>query len=426
MRRVVVTGLGLCSPLGVGVGHVWRQLLQGRSGITALPRTPEYASLASQVVGLVPRGGGGTSAGCFKEEEWVSAAERKSMSLCSVFALCAASEALGDAGWRVESEAQSARTGVSIGCSLPNLEEIASAGRLNDLRRISPYFVPRILTNMPASIVNIRFNLTGPLHSVATACAAGVQSIGDASCMIARGAADVMLAGATEASVHPIAFASFARAKALSTKFNSEPQRASRPFDSQRDGFVISEGAGMVVLEELEHARERGARVYAEVLGYGMAGEAHHITAPRPDGRGAQLSMLATLKDARIAPEDVGHINAHATSTPLGDAAENRAIKSVFNSHARNLLIYAPKSALGHLLAAAGAVELVTAVLAVSEGVVPPTLNLSHTEPEFDLNYVRGEAGVEWKGGEEDHRRIALVNSFGFGGVNATLCIAQL
>ena len=423
MRRVAVTGLGVCCPLGVGVRHVWRRLLEGHSGIVSLPNRPEFDQIPSRVVGLVPQGEG---EGEFNETDWVTPSQRKTMSLSSVFALCASMEALEDARWKPQSEDDSVKTGVAIGSSIAELEELSQACFLlknGQYRRLSPYLIPRALTNMSAGHVSMRFNLQGPNHSVSTACTTGLHAIGDAACMIARGACDVMVAGSTDALVHPIIFAGFCRAKALSTKFNSEPCKASRPFDSDRDGFVLSEGAGIVVLEELDHARQRNAQMYAEILGYGMSGDAHHITAPPEDGRGVQLCMRAALKDAGLAPESVGHINTHATSTPLGDLVENRAIKELFGSHSHNLLISASKSSIGHLLGAAGSVEGIFAILAIKEGVVPPTLNLMNLAPEFDLDYVPHKP-KRWE--SHQRRRIALKNSFGFGGTNASLCVGEI
>ena len=419
----MVTGLGVCCPLGVGVRHVWRRLLEGHSGIVSLPNRPEFDQIPSRVVGLVPQGEG---EGEFNETDWVTPSQRKTMSLSSVFALCASMEALEDARWKPQSEDDSVKTGVAIGSSIAELEELSQACFLlknGQYRRLSPYLIPRALTNMSAGHVSMRFNLQGPNHSVSTACTTGLHAIGDAACMIARGACDVMVAGSTDALVHPIIFAGFCRAKALSTKFNSEPCKASRPFDSDRDGFVLSEGAGIVVLEELDHARQRNAQMYAEILGYGMSGDAHHITAPPEDGRGVQLCMRAALKDAGLAPESVGHINTHATSTPLGDLVENRAIKELFGSHSHNLLISASKSSIGHLLGAAGSVEGIFAILAIKEGVVPPTLNLLNLAPEFDLDYVPHKP-KRWE--SHQRRRIALKNSFGFGGTNASLCIGEI
>ncbi len=423
VRRVAVTGLGVCSPLGVGTRHVWRRLLEGRSGITRLPKAYQLEGMRSQVAGLVPRGSADSQ---LDEEDWVSSSERRSMDLSSVFALRAAHEALEDAQWRPESDVDRESSGVSIGSVASGLDEVLHTFSLlqsGQHHSISPCVVVHVLTNMPAALVSMHYNLLGPNHSISTACATGLHAVGDAASMIARGACDVMVAGGTEACIHPITYAGLCRIKALSTNFNSEPERASRPFDSQRDGFVMSEGAAVVVMEEMEHAQRRGAPIYAEILGYGMSSDAHHIFRPREDGSGVQRSMEMALKDAGLAPESVGHINAHATSTPLGDLAENRAIKEFFGEHAYQLLISAPKAATGHLLAAAGTLETIFTVLAVKEGIAPPTINLESTDPELDLNYVPN-IPVQWVGNGD--RRIALTNSFGFGGTNASLCIGEV
>lgn len=419
-RRVVVTGLGTCCPLGTGVSTVWNKLLNGVSGITSLPKTPEFQQIPSQVAGFVPRGNG---PGEFQESDWISAPERRSTSLSSLYALCAASEALSDAGWWPKSDADCSQTGVSIGSCIQSVHDIQKAGESlagGKYNRITPYFIPLILTNMPAGYVSMRFGLTGPNHSVSTACATGSHSVGDAAAMIRRGACDVMVAGGTEAPVDHITMAGFCRPRSLSTKYNNTPEKASRPFDTGRDGFVISEGAGILVLEELEHAKARKAQIHAEILGYGMSGDAYHIT--QPSGVGAVRAIEASLRDARLTPQAVGHINAHATSTPMGDASENMAIKEVFGDHAHNLLISAPKGSIGHTLAAGGAVEAIFTVLAVRDGIAPPTINLHSLEPEFDLNY-SPNAPVEWNG--DGSVRVALTNSFGFGGTNSTLCIGQ-
>ena len=421
-RRVVVTGLGLCTPLGVGVKRVWQRLLERESGIVNLPDTKEYAGLPSQVVGIVPQG---SQDGEFQEDQWVSSSERRTMSLSSVYALCVADEALKDSNLNVPlTQPESNSVGVCIGSCMPDLQEIVTSGSLvlsGKHRRVSPYFVPRILPNLPAGHVSMRYNLRGPNHAPSTACTTGLHAIGDAAVSISRGLCDVMVAGGTDACIHPLAIAGFCRAKALSTKFNSDPTRASRPFDSKRDGFVFSEGAGVVVLEELDHALSRNCKIYAEILGYGSSADAHHITAPLESGEGAARSMVSALKDASLHPTDIGHINAHATSTPLGDLAENIAIKSVLGDHSSSILVSATKGSTGHLLAAAGSVEAIFAILAVNEGVVPPTINLEEKEQEFNLNYC--ESGPqEWK---TIGKRIALTNSFGFGGTNGTLCIGQ-
>ena len=421
-RRVAVTGLGVCCPLGVGVRTAWQRLLEGHSGLVSL-QGPAYAEIPVKVAGLVPRGTGPDK---LNEGALATPSERRRMSLGTVFALSAAKEALEDARWHPITDADKRRTGVAVGSAGPNLddmEEMMELVRKNQLRRIGPYIVPRTLTNMPAGQISISYGFQGPNHSVSTACTTGAHSVGDAASFISRGVCDVMVAGGTEASIHPYCLAAFHRAKALSTKFNSTPQAASRPFDKHRDGFVMGEGAGILVLEELEHAKKRGANIYAEILGYGLSGDAYHITSPHEGGRGAIHSMQMALADSKLPLSAVGHINAHASSTPVGDAVENRAMKSVFGSHSYNLLVTASKSSFGHLLAAAGAVEAIFTILAVKNGIVPPTLNLKEKEPEFDLNYC-SDGAVQWNktGGK---RRVAMTNSFGFGGTNASLVIGE-
>ena len=425
----MVTGLGLVSPLGVGVTRVWRKLLAGECGIQRIENTTtelDYSNLPCQIAGIVPKG---TEPGELNLRDHVSTSEERMMSMDSVLALAAAHEALHDAQWlpHLQSEEDRDRTGVSYGTSgLWTTEDYVSVhNHLANSRynKVSPYFIPRVLINMSAGHLSIRYQLEGPNHCVSTACTTGLHSIGDSACMITRGAADVMVAGASEVAPHPVIVAGFCRAKALCTRFNNEPERASRPFDAKRCGFVPSEGAGVVILEELEHAKRRNAKIYAEILGYGMSGDANHITAPSVDGKGVTKSMKRALADAALGLEEVGHINAHATSTPLGDSIENRAFKTVFGEHAKKVYIYAPKGALGHLMGAAGALEAILTILSVNSGLVPPNLNLEEREPEFDLNYVTGKP-AEWTV-SDGGRRIALTNSFGFGGTNGSLCIGE-
>lgn len=419
-RRVVVTGLGLCTPLGCGVDVVWRKLLLGQSGIRNLPDRPGFKVLPCQVAGFVPA--------VHSLEGYIDRAELRTMSKDSVHSLGVVMEALRDACWLPDdrTERDHLVSGVSMGnsgtsCIVDYLEvgELITAGKY---RKISPYLIPRLLPNMPAGNVSIHYKLKGPNHCVSTACSSGLHSIGDSAHMIARGACDVMVAGSADFSLNPIILAGFCRAKALATKFNREPLKASRPFDTRRDGFVPSEGAGAVILEELEHAEQRGAHIYAEILGYGMSSDAHHITAPLEDGDGAARAMAQALRDAELQPEDVGHVNAHATSTPLGDLAENNAIKRTFGRSSGDLPVYAPKGALGHLLGAAGTVEAIVAILSVQDGVVPPNVNLEEKSEEFSLNYVTG-GPLEW--GRNGPLRVAVTNSFGFGGTNASICIRQ-
>lgn len=424
-RRVVVTGLGVCTPLGYGVDAVWRKLLLGQSGIRSLPEEPGFKDLPCQVAGLVPSGPGVNSLGSY-----VDRAGLRTMSKDSVYSLGVVMEALKDARWMPEDRTEKDHlvSGVSMGTggtsSIVDYLEVGELISGGKYRKVSPYLIPKLLPNMPAGNISIRYKLKGPNHCVSTACSSGLHSIGDSASMIARGACDVMVAGSADFSLNPVILAGFCRAKALATKFNRKPLKASRPFDAERGGFVPSEGAGAVVLEELEHAKHRKARIYAEILGYGMSSDAHHITAPSEDGDGAARAMALALRDAGVRPEEVGHVNAHATSTPLGDLAENNAIKKTFGSSAGDLLVYAPKGALGHLLGAAGTVEAVVAVLAVQNGVVPPNLNLEERGKEFSLNYVTGDPS-EWRRTCGGGSRVAVTNSFGFGGTNASICIGE-
>ncbi|KAJ2822032.1 Mitochondrial beta-keto-acyl synthase [Coemansia erecta] len=425
-RRVVVTGLGIVSPVGVGVTHAWNSILAGRSGIGSLVQAmPDagFDAMPSQVAGIVPRAGAYVD-GQFDAQEWLGRGDTKRMAMFSQFAACAAQQALDDAAWTCTTDEQRERTGVCFGTGIGSLEDIgASHDQLHTggARKVSPMFVPRILCNMAAGNISIRHGLRGPNHAVSTACTTGAHAIGDAMRFIQFGDADVMLAGAAEAPLQPLAVAGFAKIKALALGFNDRPEAASRPFDRARAGFVIGEGSAALVLEELEHARNRGARIYAEICGYGLSGDAHHITAPPPDGAGAQRAMRRALQIAHRRPSDVDYVNAHATSTPLGDEIENRAIKAVFGPAAQNLAVSSTKSATGHLLGAAGAIEAVFSVLAVANGVAPPTLNLDavDTAAGFDLNYVPHTA-------QERPIRAALTNSFGFGGTNASLLFAKL
>lgn len=423
----MVTGLGACAPLGCGVDLLWRKLLLAQCGLRPLPQDkPGFEELPCQVAGLVPVG---TAPGEFDPDHHVSKSDQRIMSRESVFAVGVAEEALKAAHWMPDgrTERENEATGVSMGTG--GTSSVVDYLHFNDLltsgkyRKISPYLIPKLLPNMSAGHVSIRFKLKGPNHFVSTACSSGLHSIGDSAHMIARGACDVMVAGSADFSLNPLILAGFSRANALSTKFNNEPLKASRPFDSRRDGFVPSEGVGIVILEELEHAKRRNADVYAEILGYGMSSDAHHITAPSEGGEGAARAMQAALKDAGVEPKHVGHVNAHATSTPLGDLAENSAIKRTFGESAGDLLIYAPKGALGHLLGAAGSVEAIIAILSVKNGLIPPNLNLEDRTSEFDLNYVTGEP-FKWV--RTDGRlRVAIANSFGFGGTNASICIGE-
>ena len=418
MRRVVVTGLGLVTPLGVGVGHVWGRLIDGESGIGAI-RSFEVSDMPCRIAGQVPLGE--PSRGGFDPDRITDAKDRRKMDDFIVYALAASKEAIEDSGWAPDGEEARERTGVLIGSGIGGLPVIADGAvtlEKRGPRRVTPFFIPASLVNLASGQVSIRYGFKGPNHAVVTACSTGAHAIGDASRMIMLDDADVMVAGGTEAAVCRLGLAGFAAARALSTSFNDTPERASRPWDRARDGFVMGEGAGIVVLEELEHARKRGAPIYAEVTGYGMSGDAHHITAPPEDGNGGYRSMAAALKRARLDPGDIDYVNAHGTSTPVGDEIELGAVKRLFGAHAYALSMSSTKSAVGHLLGAAGSVEAIFSIKAINEGVVPPTLNLEDPSEGCDLDLVAGRA-------RERPVRNALSNSFGFGGTNATLIFTR-
>ncbi|RCI14713.1 hypothetical protein L249_6453 [Ophiocordyceps polyrhachis-furcata BCC 54312] len=425
MRRVVVTGLGAVTPLGVGIQRTWSRLLAGDTGISSVAmREPkaQWHDLASTVAGVVPRG---EKQGQWRASDWLGASDQRRMSTFAQYAVAACDMALEDARWRgpLRPEQKDA-TGVCVGSGIGNLDELYDSSRALDVgghRSLSPLFVPKILINMAAGHISLRHGFRGPNHSATTACTTGAHSIGDASRFIAFGDADVMIAGGAEACIHPLAFAGFGRTRSLSTSYNDDPGRSCRPFDADRDGFVISEGAAVCVLEELEHATSRGARIYAELRGYGSSGDAHHMTAPRRDGAGAYLAMRRALSNAKRRPADVGYINAHATGTRVGDAAEAAAIRSLMLgpegvSVESQVTVSSTKAALGHLLGGAGAVEALIAVLAVHEGIVPPTLNLLKPDVGAAFNFVPLKA-------QERRVDVAVSNSFGFGGTNSSLTI---
>jgi 3-oxoacyl-[acyl-carrier-protein] synthase II len=409
-RRVVVTGLGLVSPVGLDTDSTWEALLAGRSGAGPITQfDPEGFSvrIACEVKGFEP-------------ERWMDAKEVRRFDRFIHLAVAAADMAMEHSGLEVTPE-NAERVGVVIGSGIGGLNMIQDQHRVlmeRGPRRVSPFFIPGAISNMCSGLVSIRTGAKGPNSATVTACSTSAHAIGDALLYIRHGYADAIIAGGSEAVVSPLAVAGFASMRALSTR-NDEPERASRPWDKDRDGFVMGEGAGILVLEELEHARRRGAPILAEVLGFGMSGDAYHISAPCEDGDGAARVMRATLDDAGLAPEDVDYINAHGTATPLGDRVETLAVKRVFGEHARRLAISSTKSMTGHLLGAAGAFEAAVGVLAVHHGVVPPTINLDEPDPENDLDYVPHTA-------REMPVRVALSNSFGFGGTNACLAVGRV
>jgi 3-oxoacyl-[acyl-carrier-protein] synthase II len=407
MRRVVVTGLGAITPIGNNVKDFWSNLVAGVSGIDVIKRFDPVAIglpviIAGEVKNLNP-------------EQFLDSKELKRMSDFVKFAVIAAKEAIQDSGLELD-KIDLTRAGVIVGTGIGGLRDIEEQQKVlmeKGVRRVSPFFIPSGISNMASGYISIEFGFKGPNSCVVTACATGTHSIGDAFKIIQRGDADIMIAGGTESAITPLGVAGFANMKALSTR-NDEPQKASRPFDAERDGFVMGEGAGILVLEELEHAKKRGAKIYAEVVGYGLTADAYHITAPCADADGAKRVIMMALNDARINPDEVDYINAHGTSTPLNDKIETLAIKEVFKDHAYKLKISSNKSMIGHLLGAAGAVEAVATVLTIKNGVIPPTINYEHPDPECDLDYVPNKA-IEYP------VKVAISNSFGFGGTNACL-----
>jgi 3-oxoacyl-[acyl-carrier-protein] synthase II len=414
MRRVVVTGMGLVTPLGIGLEQVWRRLLAGESGIRAI-QSFDVSDMPSRVAAQVPRGD--RESGLFNADDWVPPKDQRRMDEFIVYAMAAADMAVEDAGWHPDNEEERERTGVMIGSGiggLPGITDGALVLEEKGPRRVTPFFIPACLINLAAGNVSIRHGFKGPNHAVVTACSTGAHAIGDASRLIMLDDADVMVCGGTEAAICRLGLAGFAAARALSTHFNDDPPRASRPWDQERDGFVMGEGAGILVLEELEHARRRGARIYAEVIGYGMSGDAFHLTAPAEDGSGAFRSMRNALRSAGLSPDNIDYINAHGTSTPLGDEIELGAVKRLFGDHSYKLSMSSTKSAIGHLLGAAGSVEAIFSILALRDRVVPPTLNLENPSLSCDIDLVPKEA-------KERKVKYVLSNSFGFGGTNASL-----
>ncbi len=413
-RRVVVTGMGIASPLGLGIENVWKRLINGESGITNI-QSFDVKDLPARIAGQVPVGV--KADGRLDLAEWIPVKDQKKMDRFIQLALVAAVEAIESSGWMPEDEPSRCATGVMIGSGIGGLETIQEAAMLvaaGRTKRLSPFFIPSSLVNLASGHVSIRYGFKGPNHSAVTACATGVHAIGDAARLIALGDADVMVAGGAEAAICELGIGGFCAARALSTKFNDTPATASRPWDSERDGFVMGEGAGVLVLEEYEHAKARGATIHAEVIGYGMSGDAYHITSPAEDGDGGFRAMKAALRDAGLTPADVQYVNAHGTSTPLGDDIELSAVERMFGDAAKGLAMSSTKSATGHLLGAAGAVEAIFSILAVRDDVVPPTLNLENPSRESPIDRVAKVA-------QERKIDVALSNSFGFGGTNASV-----
>ncbi|CFX37213.1 3-oxoacyl-[acyl-carrier-protein] synthase II [Candidatus Filomicrobium marinum] len=419
MRRVVITGLGLVTPLGCGVEASWSRLLQGKNGARRIEEF-EVSDISSQIACFVPRGP--TEDGLFNPDDWMEPKEQRKVDDFIVYAMAAADQALADSGYKADTKEKQEQSGVLIGSGIGGLSGIADTSILlkeKGPRRVSPFFIPGRLINLASGYVSIRHQLKGPNHAVVTACSTGAHAIGDAARLIALGDAEVMVAGGTESPICRIAMAGFAACRALSTQYNDTPQKASRPYDKDRDGFVMGEGAGIVVLETLEHAQARGAHIYAEVIGYGMSGDAYHITAPAEDGDGAYRCMKAALKKSGLAASDIDYVNAHGTSTPMGDEIELGAVERLFGNTAAKLTMSSTKSAIGHLLGAAGAVEAIFSTLAIRDNVAPPTLNLDNPSVETAIDLAAHEA-------KKIEINTVLSNSFGFGGTNASLILRRV
>ena len=418
MRRVVVTGMGLVTPLGSGVTHCWDRLIKSESGVVGIDKF-DVSDLPAKIAAHVPTG---DRPGDFDALKYISNKDTRRMDKFIIFALGAAVQAVEDSGWRPESEEEQDRSGVMIGSGIGGLQTIETGAILvheHGPRKLSPFFIPSSLINLASGHISIKYGFKGPNHSVVTACSTGAHAIGDASRLIMLEDADVMVAGGAEAGISRLGIAGFSASRALSTNFNDEPKRASRPWDKARDGFVMGEGSGVVVLEEYEHAKKRGAKIYAEILGYGMSGDAYHITAPAPDGAGGFKSMSRALKSARLNTSQIDYVNAHGTSTPLGDEIELNAVKRLLGADADHVAMSSTKSSIGHLLGAAGSVECIFSILAIQSGIVPPTLNLEDPSEGCDLDLVP----LVPKERKVSH---AMSNSFGFGGTNATLIVGEV
>jgi len=419
MRRVVVTGLGMVTPLACGVEPTWQRLLAGQSGIKRIEKF-DASDISCRIAGQIPRGDG--SGGTFNPDHWMEPKEQRKVDDFILFAMGAATQALDDADWHPRQYEEQITSGVLIGSGIGGVEGIAETALLlrdRGPRRVSPFFIPGRLINLASGHVSIAHSLKGPNHAVVTACSTGAHAIGDAGRLIALGDADVMVAGGTESPVNRISLAGFAACRALSTGFNETPERASRPYDRDRDGFVMGEGAGALVLEEYDHAKRRGARIYAELIGYGLSGDAYHITAPAEDGDGALRCMTAAMRRAGVSPGEVDYINAHGTSTPLGDEIELKAVERLVGNAATRVAMSSTKSSIGHLLGAAGAVEAIFCLLAMRDHVVPPTINLDNPSVATAIDLVPHQAQMR-------QVNIVLSNSFGFGGTNASLVFRRL
>jgi len=425
MRRVVITGIGLVTPLAANAPATWERLLAGKSGANRVEHV-KVDDLPCQIACIVPRvdgrGGGAGDPHAFDPDKVMSAKEQRRIEDFILYAIAASDEAVKDSGWAPEADEDKNRTGVLIGSGIGGIEAIGNTAlqlERDGPRKISPFFIPSALINLASGQVSIRHGFRGPNHAVVTACATGAHAIGDASRLIQYGDADVMVAGGAEATVGRLAMAGFCALRAMSSGYNETPEKASRPYDKDRDGFVMGEGAGCVVLEEYEHAKARGAKIYAEVKGYGLSGDAYHITAPADDGDGGFRAMSAALKNAGMTPADIDYLNTHGTSTPLGDEIELKAIERLFGNSAAELSVSSTKSAIGHLLGAAGAVEAIFCALAIRDGVIPPTLNLENPSVETAIDLTPNTA-------KKKPVKAAMSNSFGFGGTNAAVILTAV
>ncbi len=418
IRRVVVTGIGLVTPLGVGVEATWSRLIKGESGIRKIDRF-DTADLASKIAGQLPHKHEPFG---FDPDQFISSKDQRKMDRFIMYGIAAAAEAIADAAWQPTNEEELIRTGVIVGSGIGGLPCIETNSILlheTSVKKLSPFFIPACLINLLSGQISIKYGFQGPNHSVVTACATGAHAIGDGARMISYGDADVMIAGGAEGAICLAGFGGFAAARALSTGFNEHPSKASRPWDRDRDGFVMGEGAGIVVLEELEHAKKRGAKIYGEVVGYGLTGDGYHITAPHPDGRGGFRAMDMALKSSKLNLSDINYVNAHGTSTPMGDEIELSIVQRTFGAEAKKLAMSSTKSSIGHLLGAAGGVEAIFCLLAMQNSIVPPTLNLDNPPENLEIDLVAHKA-------QERKIKACLSNSFGFGGTNASLIFKKI